>query len=456
MIKYTIDSTLTLRETPVFRNGMRGASDYDRKNSSADGFSLSNASKRKIKQCVSGYFLENEHVGKNLSWVTLTVPPRMDGFSYQEWFDDSAIIKQLSKFLENLRRNHGLKNYIWVAERQDGKRNNFKFCTGAIHFHCIFDFRGFVDYRNLNLYWLKLVNELGFKAFSKKALIKMVNEKYFSIEKTYERNKKDFFAHIAKDLLKLPEYRKLVHSRALSEYSKCKEVLNYQSLRKCFNGIDPMCFNPNHPICKMAYQPYDAEKIEIKDFSMLQTYLTKYVTKNETRIFGRVWGASRGFTSVNYELQITAAEAAAVKEIEEIKICEKESSFEIGLNKFTTLSTKLSFDKFKQSDVYLRLMDSIITQRLNPEKNTIPEHVPVHQHFNFVSDAFVKLRANLLFVNDEMRMESIALPPSFMPIDWDFDKRNDDIYMRKKEKNPVCVQSSLEFDIENDSKTFKY
>lgn len=464
MIQYSIDSTLTLRETPVFRSGLRGCAKYDRKNKASEGYSLSNQSKRKIKQYISGYFLENKAIGKNVSWVTLTIPPRIDGFVYQEWLDDSQIIKQLSKYLENLRANHGLKNYIWVAERQDGKRNNYEHCTGAIHFHCVFDFEGFVDYRNLNLYWLKLLNEKGYKSFSQRSFFDKINQKYFSIENTYLRHQKTLFADIAHGCIHLSGFRKKIHQVAKSEYYKCKDVLRYQDFRSAFNGIDPMTFNPEHPICKIAYNPVDIDKMNMNDFIKLQTYLTKYVSKNESSIRGRVWGASRGFSSVNYEMNISPAVAAELKQIESIVLHESEKKFDIGNNQYTAKTTKFDYSKFIQTEVYRDLMNHIFEQRLNPSPE-IPDHIPVSEQYKFVAEAFKEIRSRTVFANDETRVEQIVFPPSSMPVNYEFYDQSEvvvlpSVDMRKRKrfrKLRLVPNMDIElFDfVDKNKKTFK-
>lgn len=448
MIRYSIDSTLTLREVPVFRNGARGVSDYDRKNSSADGFTLSNSAKRKIKQYISGYFLENDHLGKNISWVTLTVPPRIDGFNYQEWCDDQPIIKQFSKFLENLRKNHGLKNYVWVAERQDGKRNDYRHCTGAIHFHCLFDFDEYVSYSNLNLYWVKLLNELGYKAFSSTALLDKMKSFYFSIEKTYERYRKTLFSDIAKGLMSLPEYRAIVKKVCDRELEQCLKIVERQNFRDALQGIDPMTLNSDHPFCKIAYQPYEGEKLEILDFSMLQTYLTKYVTKNETKIHGRVWGASRGFSSIDYELVISAKQAQQLKEVQDIILCENEKSFEIGNNKFTTKTTKLDYKKFASTPVYLDLMSHIYEQRMNPEPPQLPDFPEFNDLMKHMNETFELVLNRSFYPNSECRMETLYFPASVMPIYTPPD--NDVIF-----QSDSSVQMELFDFVDRDKKLFK-
>lgn len=468
MIRYTVDSTCTLRESPVFKTGLRGAANYDRLNSGKDGLHLSNLSKRKIKQYISGYFLENDKLGQNISWVTLTIPPRIDGFNYQEWCDDPQIIRRLSMFLENLRKRHGLKNYIWVAERQDGKRNQYKSSTGAIHFHCIFDFEGFVDYRNLNLYWIKLLNELGYRAFSSSALLKQMKEGYFSIEKTYHRYKDSQFKHIAEKSIYRPDFHKYIKSVCDSELEHCLQVLNTQNYRDALRVYDPMTVNPEHPFCKIAYQPYEGKKIKILDFQMLQTYLTKYVTKNETHIHGRVWGCSRGFSAVKYEILITPDQARQLKEIENIIICVKENKFDVGNNQFTTTATKLNYELFRKTPVYSLLMDSIMNQRVKKPDIVLPTFENILDTFDYLDTSYAQIAYNDMlkneqFSNSEMRMETISFPSGSMPINYDFDNQIDEIFKplfvvpRFKKIRSKISKNDLElFDfVDKDIKTHK-
>ena len=457
MIRYSVDSTLTLRENPVFKAGSKGVGVYDRKNRSEYGFSLSNQAKRKIKQYISGYFLENNEKGKNISWVTLTVPPRMDGFLYQEWCDDKAIIRQLSRFLENLRKNHGLLNYVWIAERQDGKRNNYEHCTGAIHFHCIFDFQGFCSYPNLNLYWLKLLNDIGIKAFSEKALIDKINEGYFTIEQTYVRYKDTVFAQYAADSICWLEHASRIEKIALQELAQCWEALERQNFRDSLQDIDPMTLNPNHPFCKICYNPFEIEKMKMKDFNKLQTYLTKYVTKNESKIYGRAWASSRGFSSIDYSVNITQEQAAEIKSMQNMVISTHETKFEIGNNEFVSTSHKLDFDLFKKTAVYNYLVDSIWSQRKKQggfdvfefmEKRAVDRET--YREFAFETMKEIVIAKNPQ--NSESRINQVILPRSYMPIDHDFDK-----HVLHPLPKPISIKQALiDFDhIEKTRTIFK-
>jgi len=449
MIRYSVDSTLTLREVHVFKNqGLHKSESYERNNSTVDGVSLNLRSKRKIKQAVSGYFLENNEVGKNVSWVTLTIPPHIWGYDYQPEIDDPRIIKQLSKFLENLRRNHGLKGYVWVAERQDGKRNNYEHYTNSIHFHCIFDFDRFVDYRSLNLYWLKLVNELGFKAFSEKAFKEKDKKGLFTVEQTFERYKKTLFVRVTPYMLKFPNIYKMVERQADKDRRECFEFLKSQDLRKWMNGLDPMNIDPNHPVTQICYNPVDVEKIKINDYRKLQTYLTKYITKNESKIYGRVWAASRSFTSVNYELIISPAEAEKIKKIKDSVIKTFDKKLEIGSQEYVNTFSKLNYEVFRKTDTYGKLLDYITTQRLNPAPS-LPEFVNPEDQLQYVSSAFEILRQCSYFPNDEVRNEVHFIDPGQMPVNYNFDNEKDEFF-QVVEKPKGSKQLEIEiFDIKS-------
>lgn len=375
MIKYTLDSTLTLRAANYFKNqGLRESESFDRKNSSENGFSLTPRSKRKIKQMISGYFLERELKDSNLLWITLTVPPHLWGYDYKPEIDDKRIIKQFSKFLENLRRRHGLRDYIWVAERQDGKRNDYQHSTNAIHFHCIFDFEGFKPVQNLNLYWVSLLNEIGYKAFSQ-SVFEEKYDKLFDNEAVYNRNKVLFGHSTYLAVSKNAQLSEKLEQVSRAEKEQCFKAIGEQKFREALCGIAPMSLDKDHPLCKICYNPLDLDKVSIKPFTAkngrkytaferLSMYLTKYVTKNKSVIYARPWGASRGFSTVNYEIQLTEQEADQIIESKDV-VFKSESRFEIGTNEYTTQFFQLDYERFKNSPIYSKLIDTIMIQRMN-------------------------------------------------------------------------------------------
>lgn len=80
-----------------------------------------------------------------ICFVTLTLP------SQQRHTDQQIKSKCLNSLLIELRKFHGLKNYIWRAEKQ---------ANGNIHFHLIFD--KFIEADKLRERWNRIVDTLGY------------------------------------------------------------------------------------------------------------------------------------------------------------------------------------------------------------------------------------------------------------------------------------------------------
>ena len=80
-----------------------------------------------------------------LSLVTLTLP-------CEQLHDDNYIKKYLlNEFLTRLRKEYGLKLYIWKAEKQ---------YNGNIHFHIVID--KYIHYLELNNIWNQILNNHGY------------------------------------------------------------------------------------------------------------------------------------------------------------------------------------------------------------------------------------------------------------------------------------------------------
>lgn len=80
-----------------------------------------------------------------LCFVTLTLP------SQQRHTDQQVKSKCLNSLLIELRKFHGLKNYIWRAEKQ---------ANGNIHFHLVMD--KFIEASKLRERWNRICNVLGY------------------------------------------------------------------------------------------------------------------------------------------------------------------------------------------------------------------------------------------------------------------------------------------------------
>lgn len=81
--------------------------------------------KREVRQRLLG-FMNTQAGKKELYFWTVTFPRNTP---------DALAYKMLNIWLTTLRQYRMLRNYLWVAERQDGKRNNYQSATNTIHFH---------------------------------------------------------------------------------------------------------------------------------------------------------------------------------------------------------------------------------------------------------------------------------------------------------------------------------
>lgn len=80
-----------------------------------------------------------------INFITLTLP------SEQIHSDDEIKKKALNNFLDNCRKTHNLKNYIWKAEKQ---------LNGNIHFHLVTDC--YIRYDKIQSLWNDSINLLGY------------------------------------------------------------------------------------------------------------------------------------------------------------------------------------------------------------------------------------------------------------------------------------------------------
>lgn len=117
---------------------------------------MSEFSRRKLKKSIewlnfaasekkAKYRYSNKTVKFKLSFATLTLP------SEQKHTDQVIKSKCLNYLLTELRKFHGLRNYIWRAEKQE---------NGNIHFHIVTD--SFLDAQMLRKRWNRITNNLGY------------------------------------------------------------------------------------------------------------------------------------------------------------------------------------------------------------------------------------------------------------------------------------------------------
>lgn len=267
---YHIDEFVSDHNT-INNNENSTMSQYDRKNRKEEGFKFSTSAKNKVRN-ICHYLYRNKPKKSKFLWYTFTVPS-IEGREYNPKEDDQIVMKCFSKLLQSLRKNWGLKSYLWVAERQDGKRNNYEFKTNAIHFHCIFiqSDDTFLDGQAVNFYWTRLLYlcPIPFNVFcdlSDFVSDQGVNKTLFARMCNYIKSGQNVFP-----------------TRILGENWKSHFIFQR--------------FKTTDGNYKRVYRnPVDFKKVT--SLRSLAIYLSKYLSKGDERFYCRTNGATRDLSSL--------------------------------------------------------------------------------------------------------------------------------------------------------------
>ncbi len=233
---------------------------YDRKNRSVNGYVLNKNAKKRVRLILNMYLRFFKHEKKRLEFVTFTLP--VPEFKTNKRYEDSRINKQFGKMLNTLKKSGRLRNYVYVIERQKE--------TKQIHYHCIFHWNKQLSVQNLNLYWLFLLRNIGYPTATREGIIKMIE--FFNIDKQV------FKRQIGKALLHRDIFYLLGGVHPLN--------YNFDRILNPHTGL-----YEKNPLGKFIYNPVDYRPITSR--KKLTSYLTKYVTKNNDRIYCRVWSATK-------------------------------------------------------------------------------------------------------------------------------------------------------------------
>jgi|GEM_PF-2709865 len=248
---------------------------YKRKNKKIDGYTLNTQSQRKVRQIMALMFDQFKEQKRQMEFYTFTVTE--PNFKYNPQKHDDVVSQQFQKLLKNLKKNYGLKYVIYVAERQKGKtkmRVDYE-PTNRIHYHCIFVWSGAIPrVLQINYYWLTLLEEVGFKTFNQKKLFDYHTKQHKEIREDYLQ---EFYNQKYGEAIKDNQITKYVCWRGMN--------YNYNKIRNYKNLLISNPFN------QIIYHPVDVEPI--KDFKKLTSYLSKYITKSDDKIYARTWGGSK-------------------------------------------------------------------------------------------------------------------------------------------------------------------
>jgi len=217
---------------------------------SKSSVSLSSTSKRNIRNSINSMYVlskprtEKIYNGKYIynfrqSFITLTLPSTQN-------HSDVEIKKLLSLFLNRLRNELQVKNYVWKAELQKNKN---------IHFHLVID--KYISFGRLRYYWNSTINKLGY----------------------------------------VDAYTSKFEGFSLKEYADYRGVPINDARNAYING------------CRTKWRvPNSVDVVSVRTDKDVGNYLAKYLAKSDDSdididrlsSFGKVWGRSTSLSKLKY------------------------------------------------------------------------------------------------------------------------------------------------------------
>lgn len=204
---------------------------------------FSNRSKIKIANKITAWTRANKaNKGKTLyNFITLTLTSTQIG-------TDKDFTKMQNTFLTYLRKYFNVKNYLYVLERQTKNTNN-------IHSHIIVD--QYLPYARLNRVWCKILSDNGYT---------------------------------------FPSHNYVTGETNIVSVSKALQ--NYDSSRR-YDGqkqyINPKTNKYVKPT-KEVNMPNPVDVETIYNIQAISRYVTKYITKNDSKINTSLWNCSQSIS----------------------------------------------------------------------------------------------------------------------------------------------------------------
>jgi hypothetical protein len=204
---------------------------------------FSRKSKIKIANKIIAWTRANKATKRNpiYNFITLTLTSPQIG-------TDKDFTKMLNVFFTNLRKYFQFKNYLYVLERQNKNTNN-------IHAHIIVD--QYLPYERLNNVWCKILGDNGYTFPSQNYVTGEIDQ--INVNDAMSRYK------------------------ASTKYLGEKGYINPKT-----NTFKKPTKNVNKP------NPLDCETIY--NIQTVSRYVTKYITKNDSKIFTSLWNCSQSIS----------------------------------------------------------------------------------------------------------------------------------------------------------------
>lgn len=272
-----------------------------RNNKTTKGQTMSQRTKTKIKDNICKLYWKLKEGKNQVEFITLTVTGRKDGDKYNPERDDQLVKKCLQTWLDNMRKNYGLESYVYVAERQTGKRkSNNEVPTNALHYHLVTSWktgiekqkggklknlRGMPPIQNVNLYWCLLLDKEGFKSISQKGI------------EFLQRNP---------DIQEMFYHKRFGYS--IQAYCAIHDTLSPMQMKR-HSKAELKEMGKEWQLFQLVCNPVDRQKIN--DLKGLRTYMTKYLGKGSNdnhKIYARIWGKSKDLDQIPNEVTINDEE----------------------------------------------------------------------------------------------------------------------------------------------------
>lgn len=249
--------------------------DTPAKNDSENGYVIRSRSKQAIKNAANSIFFRSEHK-EYLRFVTFTFPP-VPVEHETKVQEDKYLHDLFKKFLDNERKNYGLKRWLWTNERQSGDRldKHEKHAREVLHYHCIFEYEDRINYYFVNLRFLRLLHRNNFDILS-------------SHSKAFKKTSLDY-----------PKLKAACQAIAKGDYDYLVK------------DTERMYFRDELGIKRFMFlSPVDFERIRYSslDIGKISAYITKYISKSSDKIYCRRWGSSKGLVISDSQLKQFAVE----------------------------------------------------------------------------------------------------------------------------------------------------